>query len=320
MLLISSFIVFSLSQGTANSIFTYEDNFKVISVSKTECLEKKIQFTVEFEEQNLIVPSLEFKLNLQSKYNLDTFFTNCKFEVPENSQKALDQVNYENNNKKNKVNSAKNNQITESQKLKSNRKAICTYDSLYKQGNYILQTNPENNNVIIENKIEIELIPCDFRNLRLSFRQVNSFKYDKESKNLSFFFSGLSSEPINAEETISFWILLYIKGQKELEPVEVKCSLLGNSSIEDNQGDFAIKPVVFSCSYTFNGGGELEEPYMKLFRSESFTGFPTEPELLHPFLVDLFIKNGSLPNFSEPSIFEIVSTIIKEPKYDFDNF
>ena len=306
-LLISSLLVFSISQGTANNIFTYEDNFKIISVSKTECLGKKIQFTVEFEDENLIVPSLEFKLNLQSKYNFDTFFANCSF-APENSQKVPDKVNNENNNEKNKFNSAKK------------RKAICTYDSLYKQGNYILKTNPENSNVIIEKEIELELIPCDLRNLRLSFRQVNSFKYAKESKSLSFFFFGLSSESINAEETIFFWILLYIGGQKESEPVEAKCSLLGNSSIENNQGDLAIKPVVFSCSYTFNGEEELEEPYIKLYRSEYLTGFPTDSELLYPFLVDLFIKNGSLPNFSEPFVSEIVPAIIKEPKYDFGNF
>ena len=320
MLLILSLLDFSISQGTVNNIFTNEDNFKIISVSKIECLGKKIQFTVEFEEHNLIVPSLEFKLNLQSKSNLDTFFANCIFEVSENSQQVPAQVNDENNKEKNKFNSAKNNQIKKSQKIKPNTKAICTYDSLYKQGIYILKTNPENNNVIIEKEVELELIPCDFRKTKLFFRQANSFKYAKESKSLSFFSSGLSSGTINAEEIISIWILLYIRGQKELEPVEAKCSLLGYSAIEENKGDFGIKPVVFSCYYTFNGEGDLEEPYMRLYRSEYLSGFPTEPELLHPFLTDLFIKNGTLPNFSEPSVFEIVPAIIKEPKYDFDNF
>ena len=118
MLLILSLLDFSISQGTVNNIFTNEDNFKIISVSKIECLGKKIQFTVEFEEHNLIVPSLEFKLNLQSKSNLDTFFANCIFEVSENSQQVPAQVNDENNKEKNKFNSAKNNQIKKSQKIK----------------------------------------------------------------------------------------------------------------------------------------------------------------------------------------------------------
>ena len=221
---------------------------------------------------------------------------------------------------KKKIDFDKNNKIKKNQILKSSIKAFCTYDSLFKQGKYILKTNPENKNILIEKEIELELIPCDFRNLKLSFRQVNSFKHARESKSFSFLFSGLTSESINTEETIFFWILPYIIGQKEIEPVEAKCDLLENSAIEDNPGGLAIKPVVFSCSYSFNGEGELEAPYMKLYRSEYLTGFPTESELLHPFLVDLFIKNGSLPNFSDPSIFEIVPAIINKPKYDFDNF
>ena len=320
MLLISSLLFFSILQGKGKNIFTDEDYIKIISVSKTDCLEKKIQFTVEFEEKNLKQHYLEFKLNLQSKYNLDTFFAYCIFEVPQDSQKAPKQMNYENNNEKQKTDSEEIYQIKKSQKLKSYKKAVCSYDSLYKQGKYILKTNPENNNVIIEKEIELELIPCDFRNLSLCFRQVNSFKYDEESKSLSFIFSGLSSSPKNADEIISFWILLYVKGQKELEPVETKCNLVRYSSIEEVEKDFAIKPVVFSCSYIFNREGELEEPYMKLYSSEYLTGFPTEPELLYPFFVDLFIKNGSLLNFSEPLIFEIVPAVIEEPKYNFDNF
>jgi hypothetical protein len=79
------------------------------------------------------------------------------------------------------------------QKLKSSKNAISTYYSIYKQGNYILKTNPENLNVIIENEIEIDLIPCVFKIIRLSFRQVNSFKYDKEAKSLSFIFYGLTT-------------------------------------------------------------------------------------------------------------------------------
>jgi hypothetical protein len=126
-------LVFSISKDTANNIFTYEDKLKIISISKPECLGQKIQFTVEFEKQNLNIPSFEFKLNLQSKYNLDTFFADCIFEPPENSQKVSDKANYENNNEKKNFNLDGTNQIKKGQKLKSRRKAVCTYDSLYKQ-------------------------------------------------------------------------------------------------------------------------------------------------------------------------------------------
>lgn len=314
MLLISSLLVISISLFTGNSIFNNRDYYKIISLSKVECLEKKIQFTVEFEDKNLFLQYLEFKLKLQSKYNSDTFFVNCLFGIPQNSQKGPSQVNYENNNEK------KSNfyLFMKSQKLKSKKKAICSFNPLYKQGKYILKSNPENNNVIIEKEIELELIPCDFRNTRLTFRQVNTFNYDKKSKCLSFLFSGLSLRPKNTKETISFLISLYIRDRKELEPVEAKCNLIGYSAIEDIQDTF--QPEVYSCSYIFNGEVEFEEPYMKLYGSESITGFPSEPELLHPFLSDIFIKNGSLPNFSDPSIFEIIPAIIKEPKYNFDNF
>ena len=70
--------------------------------------------------------------------------------------------------------------------------------------------------------------------------------------------------------------------------------------MENVQRDVSIKTLVFSCSYEFKGEGDLEEPYIELYRSEFFTDFPTVPELLNPYLTDLFIKNGSLPNFSEP--------------------
>ncbi len=109
----------------------------------------------------------------------------------------------------------KKNKEKKRQKLKSSKNAISTYYSIYKQGNYILKTNPENLNVIIENEIEIDLIPCDFKIIRLSFRQVNSFKYDKEAKSLSFIFYGLINQwSLSIKETISFWILLYIGSKR----------------------------------------------------------------------------------------------------------
>ena len=318
-----SLLVLSFPQEITNSTFSNGDSLKIISASNTECLGDKIQFSVEFEDQNLIKSSLSFKLHFQSRNNLDNFFANCIFEVPESSYVVSDHVNYEINNEEifnsDKTIFIKKDQVKKNRKLKSSKSAICTYDSIYKQGNYIIKTNPENFNVIIENEIEIDLIPCDFKIKRLSFRQVNSFKYDKEAKSLSFIFYGLTTGFSSAEETISFWILLYIRGQKQLEPVETKCNLVGGSITEDTQGDLGIKPIVFSCSYEFKGEGDIEEPYLQLYRSEYLTGFPTVPELLNPFLTDLFIKNGSLPNFSDPLISEIAPVFLKEPKYDFDH-
>ena len=204
--------------------------------------------------------------------SLNTFFANCIFEVQKNSDVVSDNVNLEINNEailnSDKTIFWKKDKVKKSRKLKSSKSAICTFDSIYKQGIYILKTNPENLNVIIDNKIEIDLIPCDFKIIRLFFRQVNSFKYDKETKSLSFIFYGLTTEVLSTEETISFWILLYIGGQKELDPVETKCNLVGRSIKENTQGDVGIKPVVFSCSYEFKGEGDLEEPYIQLYTSE----------------------------------------------------
>ena len=47
-----------------------------------------------------------------------------------------------------------------------------------------------------------------------------------------------------------------------------KCNLVGGSIMENIQGDVSIKPLVFSCSYEFKGEGDLEEPYIQLYRSE----------------------------------------------------
>ena len=68
-----------------------------------------------------------------------------------------------------------------------------------------------------------------------------------------------------------------------------KCNLVGGSIIENVQRDVSIKSVVFSCSYEFKGEGDLKEPYIQLYTSEYLTDFPTVPELLNPFLTDLFI-------------------------------
>ena len=83
-------LVLSLSQDTSSKTFTDGDYFKIISASNTECLWDKIQFSVEFEIQNLIESYLDFKLNLQLGNSLDTFFSNCIFEVQENSEVVSD--------------------------------------------------------------------------------------------------------------------------------------------------------------------------------------------------------------------------------------
>jgi hypothetical protein len=323
LILLLSLLVLSLSQETSSKAFIEGNSFKIISVSSTECLGDKIQFYLEFEDPNLIESSFDFKINLQSRNGGDTFFANCIFEVRKHSEQISDLINYE-INKEEIFNSdmpelRKKYHVKKSKKLKSNKSAICTYDSIYKQGNYILKTNKENPNVTIENEIEIELIPCEFKIRRLSFRQVNSFIYDKEAKSLSFIFYGLTTGALSTEETISFWILLYEGGQKGLEPIEIKCSLIRDSITEDSLKDIGIKPVSFLCLYEYIGEVDLEEPYIQLYSSEYLTCFPTVPELLNPFLTDLFIKNGSLPNFSETSISEIVPVFIKEPKYDLDH-
>ena len=81
-------------------------------------------------------------------------------------------MNFEINNEKifnsDKIIFWKKDKKKKRQKLKSSKNAFSTYYSIFKQGNYILKTNPENLNV--ENEIEIDLIPCDFKIIRLSFR------------------------------------------------------------------------------------------------------------------------------------------------------
>ena len=55
---------FFVSIPTSNSL-TNGDSFKIISASNTECLGDKIQFSVKFEDQNLIESS-------NSVYNRET--------------------------------------------------------------------------------------------------------------------------------------------------------------------------------------------------------------------------------------------------------
>ncbi len=53
-------------------------------------LRRQNSISFDFEVQNLIESSLDFKLNLQSGNSLNTFFVYCIFEVQENSEVVSD--------------------------------------------------------------------------------------------------------------------------------------------------------------------------------------------------------------------------------------
>ena len=146
-------------------------------------------------------------------------------------------------------------------------------------------------------------------NITLSFRQVNSFEID-EGGNGKFYLYGLTTEELNKFSFI-LEIYLFINGDKAPEKTEVDCSNGENIEMPES----GIAPVAFECSFT----STEQVTAIEIAESDSMVGFPKDESLLNPVLTDEMIKNGELPNMSDPEVANYVPPVVEIEDFNFDN-
>ena len=124
-------------------------------------------------------------------------------------------------------------------------------------------------------------------NLSLSFRQLNSFKYDSGSITFNFF--ALTTQSLTKGHTIELLVNLILEsGEQEENTTLIECEL--NSDITVTEGE--TKSAKYECSID-----NLKEVYTSLrFNSSEFVaGVPTDDEVaLNPVLTDQAISNGEV--------------------------
>ena len=146
-------------------------------------------------------------------------------------------------------------------------------------------------------------------NITLSFRQVNSFEID-DGGNGKFYLYSLTTEELNKFSFI-LEIYLFINGDKAPEKTEVDCSNGENIEIPES----GIAPVAFECSFT----STEQVTAIEIAESDSMVGFPKDESLLNPVLTDEMIKNGELPNMSDPEVANYVPPVVEIEDFNFDN-
>ena len=130
------------------------------------------------------------------------------------------------------------------------------------------------------------------KNLTLSFRQINHFKY--ENQKITFDFYGLSSISleINTKVEFIFYVFLISGGVKENSLKEAKCSLSSNAILMTGE-KLVVAP--FSCSIT---GLEKEYTSLEISYSDEIAGIPDNEILLDPVKTQEAIENEKLPDYS----------------------
>ena len=120
-------------------------------------------------------------------------------------------------------------------------------------------------------------------NIHLSFRQVSGFNFAQKV----FYFYGLTTENIEAEFTISFFVFLITGDDREKSPIEITCT--SGEAVEVD----GIAPIKFECKLPEGEFDSIEIAYTNFVG-----GLPIDETLLNPFKTDEAIKNGTLFDLS----------------------
>ena len=120
-------------------------------------------------------------------------------------------------------------------------------------------------------------------NIHLSFRQVSGFNFAQKV----FYFYGLTTENIEAEFTISFFVFLITGDDREKSPIEITCT--SGEAVEVD----GIAPIKFECKLPEGEFDSIEIAYTNFVG-----GLPIDETLLNPFKTDEAIKNGTLNDLS----------------------
>ena len=150
----------------------------------------------------------------------------------------------------------------------------------------------------LEKEFKVQLQHClseseaDARmNIRLSFRQVNSFDLTA----FTFMFYGFTSEKILKDYYFIFKLWALKDGQK-LQKIDAKCTLDGGEDIEVSD-TAPIAPAAFKCSFADQVSG-IDLDQVQIISSEGVAGLPFDFHYLNPYWIDLEIKAGRLIDVS----------------------
>ena len=166
----------------------------------------------------------------------------------------------------------------------------------------------------LEKEFKVQLQHClseseaDARmNIRLSFRQVNSFDLTA----FTFMFYGFTSEKILKDYYFIFKLWALKDGQK-LQKIDAKCTLDGGEDIEVSD-TAPIAPAAFKCSFADQVSG-IDLDQVQIISSEGVAGLPFDFHYLNPYWIDLEIKARRLIDVST------ITFIPSFPKIDKSDF
>ena len=241
--------------------------------------------------------------NTNSTNELSDNTTNTTDELPDNTTNTTDETN-----------------ITETSDEANNRT----------NGSEI--TESSNEEQPIENPISIE--EADKKaNIKLSFRQIQAFNFNKEAHSISFTFFGIASQPIQTGYSFTFRLyLIFIDGTKDTELSEATCTYE-----KDQYSDGLQTQVEFNCIIKDLDENQ-EYSSFEIFDSEFVAGIPDDKILLDPVKTQKAIDDGLLDDYSleenqhkyplffrteildgtvsETGVFKIIGTISDEVKED----
>jgi len=133
------------------------------------------------------------------------------------------------------------------------------------------------------------------KNLKVSFRQINHFKY--ENKKVTFDIFGLTSQSLEVNFEFVVYVYLISGEVKETEEREAKCVLGTGVTLSSGQ---KLVQAPFSCSIS---GLEKEYTSLEISYSKEIAGIPDDILLLDPVKTEHGIETNILTDFSEnPSV------------------
>ena len=141
-------------------------------------------------------------------------------------------------------------------------------------------------------------------NSKLSFRQANKFKFDKNNKKVTFVIAAFTNGPVKKNEEITVDVSLI--GPLDTNSTEAICKIG-----KDISSSKPKEPVTLECEVK-NLGSDVEVLSLDIEDSQNMTNIPEDPKLKNPSKTDDLISSNeveeakdtdpALPNFNATNI------------------
>ena len=129
--------------------------------------------------------------------------------------------------------------------------------------------------------------------IKLSFRQIQGFNFNKETHSITFTFFGIAAQPIQTGYSFTFRIyLLFIDGTKDTELSEATCTYE-----KDQFSDGLQTQTEFNCIIKDLDENQ-EYSSFEIFDSEYIAGIPDDKTLLDPVKTQQAIDDKLLDDYS----------------------